>query len=155
MFLDDRKNPFGVGLSYVPSTNANLTCKVQHTFDSLRDFKHVYLSRSTTTATLLYPNHGLSVGDYVNVQRAPAPFAGEFTVAGVTDENNITYTVANSGATAARGDAILARLFDHDFMTAMTTSKVDGNYAFPPEACRLLCSSYTAGYADLLLIQAG
>jgi len=156
--LNWRSSSFGIGLGVKLSSGASLTCAVQHTFDELQPpVKDFSGSRTTTVATITRVNHGLSVGDSAIIQNAAAPFSGAFAVASVVDADNFTYTVANSGATAfGRGAAlgIFSRIFEHDTLTALVAS-ADGNYAFPPIACRLSVSVYASGFVDLTVISGG
>lgn len=154
--LNWRRKNFEVALGVKLSSNANLTYSVQHTMDPLllEETQEFSIARVATTATVTKTNHGVSVGDWVMVRDCGAPFDGEFSVAAITDQDNFTYTVANSGATAvARGKGWLktARVFPHSTLAAKTAS-ADGNYDFPPMACRLLISAFVAGYADLTVI---
>lgn len=153
--LDRNKRNFGVGLSFVPSSGSTLTGAVQHTFDDFYSKSGVTIARVTTTATVTKVNHGLSVADYVIVEGAGAPLDGEFAVAAITDADNFTYTVVDSGVTSApRARIGTARVFDHETMVSMTT-RTDGNYALPAAACRLKLTAYTIGFADLVVIQQG
>ena len=155
--LNRYSSTFGVGLGVIFADGATLTCEVQHTFDDIyakrTDFS---ISRTTTTATATMVNHGLAVGSWVKVTNAGAPLDGEFAVASITDFDHFTYTVANSGATASSGNASIqsARVFAHDALTALSAN-ADGNYEFPPVACRLNCSAYTDGFVELAIISAG
>ena len=148
---------FGVALGVKLSSGASLTYSVQHTSDPLWDpTKEWSASRATTTGTITKTNHGLSVGDWVQMDAA-APFDTAYAVASVVDANNFTITVANSGATAvARGASNLwtARVTETSGMSGQTTSK-DGNYMVPPTACRLAITSYTSGFATLDVRQVG
>ena len=155
--LNRMSNSFGIGLGVKLSSGASLTYSVQHTFDQFVKTQAFSGSRTTTTVTITQTNHGLSVGDWVNIYGAAAPFSGSFQVAAITDANNFTYTVANSGATAfAAGTAWLqtARVFNHETLVSQTAS-ADGNYQFPPQACRLIITTYASGFADLAIIAAG
>lgn len=143
---------FGVALGLIFSSNKNLTAEVQYTLDPLVD-QLATVTRSTTTATAILPNHGLSVGDSV-VAKGPAPFAGTYAVAAVTDQDTFTFTVANSGSTGAQVQLIPLRVQVHADLTGKTADAV-GNFAFPPTACRLTVTPYTAGYVDLDVVSAG
>lgn len=149
---------FAVGLAGVMSSNGNLTWSVQHTLDPIYvGVKDWSASRTTTTATVTRTNHGLSVGSWVYFPDGPAPFNAAYSVATITDQNTFTFTVANSGASTVGNGAYpmhTARVIDHDDLVGETTTQ-DGNYAFPPVACRLIVTSYTAGYIDLTVSQAG
>lgn len=140
--LDDKQNPFSV--SFAVTVQGTGTYTVEHGFTNWVK-NPVTLSRSTTTATLSFTAHGLQVGDSVVVEGAGAPFDGTYAVASVVDANNITYTVANSGATASsEGRAVFIRVFPHAVVAAQTTSK-DGNYAYPAQVIRCRCTVSGAG----------
>lgn len=146
---------FNVGLAVILSSGANLTYSVQHTFDDIHVGSPCSITRSGTAATLKLVNHGLSVADWVQViSSGSTNLDGSYAVASVVDADNITYTVANSGATADTGSAIVykARVFPNLTLQGLTASG-DGNYISPIEACRLLISSYTGGFADLDVLQ--
>lgn len=149
---------FVVGLGVKLSSNANLTYSVEHTFDNiLQDFRpNGVITRALTVCTVPITNHGLSVNDYVKILGAGDPFDGEYAVASVVDQNNVTVTVANSGATAASiyATVVTARIFTHETLAAKTTSD-DGNYVAPPVATRLNVTAFVAGYADLTVTQGG
>lgn len=142
--VDWRQAPFSVSLHV--DVQGTGTYKVQHGFTNW--VKNVVkLARTTTTATLTYTNHGLQVGDSLIVEGAGAPFDGTYGVASVTDANNVTYTVANSGLTASEGRCLFVRVADHSTLTAKTAS-ADGNYAFPVQMVRLnITSTGTGKYA--------
>jgi hypothetical protein len=133
--VDWKQNPFSVGF-YVDVQGTG-TYKVQHGFT---DFfkKGCLITRTTTSANLKSALHGLQVGDSVVVEGAGAPLDGIFAVASVVDANNVTYTVANSGAATSDPAArvMFIRVADHSTVTAKTTSS-DGNYAFPVQMVRL------------------
>lgn len=147
---------FRVGLAVKLSSGANLTYSVQHTLDDLHESSNSFsLSRVGTAATVTKVNHGLSVGDWIQVINAGVPFDGEFSVATVPTADTFTYTVANTGATSvAHGVATIhtGRVFAHSVLAAKTASQ-DGNYEFPPWACRLNISAFTGGFADLTVLQ--
>ena len=148
---------FGVALGVRLSSGASLTYSVQHTMDQLYEPTREWsAARTTTTGTITRVNHGLSVGDWVQMDAA-APFNTAYSVASVVDADNFTVTVANSGITAvAKGASNLwiARVSETSGMSAQTASK-DGNYTFPPTACRLAITTYASGFADLDVRQVG
>lgn len=148
---------FGVGFGVKLEDGSTLTYTVQHTFDDIYErVQNFSIARVTTTATVTQPNHGLSVGDWVYFTGCGAPFDGAFAVATVADTSTFTFTVPDSGAaaSAATGWMQRARVFAHADVAAETAS-ADGNYQFPPVACRLNVSAYTDGFADLTVISAG
>jgi hypothetical protein len=136
---DDRQSPFNLGFSV--DVQGTGTYTVEHGFANFNEVKMPGLTRTTTTATAKLPFHGLQVGDSLVVWGAGAPFDGTFPVAAVTDANNVTYTVANSGASTGDPDAkcITIRVFPHSSVATQTTSK-DGNYAFPVNCVRCTCT---------------
>ena len=155
--LDYIQTSFSVGLAVLLSTNGNLTYSVQHTSDELWDRTEQFTgARVTTTMSITKTNHGLRVGDWFQIQgNAAAPFFGEYAVAAITSESIFTATVANSGLTTMPLSGAwlsTARVMPHATLAALTAS-ANGNYAFPPRACRLAVTSYTAGYVDLTVIQ--
>lgn len=152
--VDSFLNSPGVALGCSISSGGSLTYKVQHTFDNFTDYTPVGLTRSTTTATMVFPSHGLTTNDSIVVIGAGAPFDGTYAVASVTDANTITYTVANSGATAAQGRCVRTRVFDHASITGKTANS-DGNYAYPITACRINITAYTGGNVTLAVRQGG
>lgn len=147
---------FGVAFAGEISSGATLTWGVQHTYDPLYEPTIEWsASRTTTTGTITRTAHGLSVGDWVEMDAA-APFNRAYSVASIVDANSFTVTVANSGATSvAKGASNLwtARVVDHS-VTAKTTS-FEGSYAVPPTAIRLNVSAYTSGNVSLNVIQVG
>lgn len=143
-----------LGVTITPS--ASLTYSVQQTMDNVwLRHKNFSISRSTTTATVTRTDHGLSVGDWIKVEGAGAPLDGEYSVATVSDANTFTYTVANSGISSTDGGLsrmMTARVVEHATLT-LQTSGAEGNYAFPPTACRLIISTYSSGKATLVVNQ--
>lgn len=145
---------FGVALALIFSSNTNLTASVQYALDPLVE-QACSITRSTTTATLTLTNHGLSVDDSAIITCAQAPLSGEYTVASVTNQNVITYTVANSGATAVVDAKIIPmRVQLHPVLQSLTAD-ADSNFMVPPTAVRLYVSSFTAGYVDLDIVSGG
>jgi len=148
---------YSICLGVKLTSGASLTYSVQHTFDnpwqSSIDWS---ASRSTTTGTITKIAHGLSVADWVQFDAA-APFNASYAVAGYTDADTFTVTVANSGATSVGwGSAQIhtAKVFNHQNLVSKTSSDFD-NYAFPARACRLIITSYTSGSAELTVVEAG
>lgn len=150
--LDRYQSSFSVSLAGVISSGATLTWKVEHTFGNVLRPEPCSISRSTTTATLSYTNHGLSVGDSIIVSGGGSPFDGTYAVASVVDANTLTYTVTNTGSTLVSARVCLLPVFDHETLVGQTTD-ADGNYAFPCTACRLTVTAYTSGFVRLTAIQ--
>lgn len=153
--LNPRQNPISVSLAVTLSSGAALTYKVQHTLDNPNDFIDCLATRSTTTATIKYADHGLTTSDYVVIQGV-APFdsgAAGYAVASVVDADTITVTVANSGSAGSVVRVARARVFDHDTITGKI-AQFSGNYVLPVQACRLNVTAYTSGKATLTVLQA-
>lgn len=151
--LNQYSNSYGVGLGVKLSSNGNLTYTVQHTFDDIYERTAVNFSRSTTSLTVTKVNHGLSANDWVKIEGSPI-WDAQYAVASITDQNNFVVTVANTGVTSGSGWIKTARVFDHEDLAAETAS-ADGNYEFPPQACRLIVSVWNAGYVDLTVVPGG
>lgn len=154
------QNPFSVALFAAFESGGSGTYKVQHTPDDPQAQHQVTsITRSGTTATVVDPAHGLASGD--NLQVFGSGDANLDTTQGlgvditVVDANTYTYTVANTGATAAKVSVKVTtlRCFDHPLMTGLT-AKADGNYAFPVQAVRARVTTPGAGNLDLTAIQA-
>jgi hypothetical protein len=148
------QNSFGVSLAGIPTSGANLTWKVQHTFDLFsQTARPVTISRTTTVATVTDTDHRLSVGDsIVVVNSGSTNLDGTYDIATVIDANSYTYTVANSGIASASAQLKSFRVFDHATLVAKT-ARADGNYAFPPEGYRLVITAYVSGKCDLIAHQ--
>jgi hypothetical protein len=176
--LDYLQNAFAVALAIIPWSTVTGTPSytVQHTFDDLapqglQSNPQISISRSGTTATVtdLGPDglgHGLSTNDNViitqtgstNLDTPKTSVTGENGDLGaditVTGNTTYTYTVANSGPTTATGRVVRLRVFNNGDSRLVTAStRVDGNYAFPPRACRLKVTTQAAGAVDFLVLQ--
>jgi hypothetical protein len=173
--IDYVESWFGVGLAVVLSEDGNLTYSVQFTLDETRLDQNVVnsrvtISRTTTVATVtdagpLLIGHGLTTGDSVIIKGSGStnldsagPLYGNgdvgFNVASTPSTTTFTYAVASSGASADTGNAYIVRLrvFTHATLAAQTTRQ-NGSLNYPVKAVRLYVSAYTAGYADLLVLQ--
>ncbi|HEX6826399.1 MAG TPA: hypothetical protein VF077_08800 [Nitrospiraceae bacterium] len=142
-------------VSVVLSSGAVLTYTVQHTFDELVPALNCQVTRSGTTATLKRADHGLSVDDSVIVQgTGSSNLDGTQAVVTVADANTLTYTVANTGATADTGDAKMVglRVFPHAVLAGLS-ARANSNYAFPLSACRLAVTAWTSGAASMMILQ--
>lgn len=158
------------------SSDAHLTCTVEHTFDDpTATPRAVSISRSGTSATVTDNGHQLNTGDNVLIWSdpsgtfGPAPLIGDplqalplsaqvpvsYKVQSITDQNNYVITVPNSGSL---GPVICTlqsfRVFPADAanlvgVTGTPPARVDGNYAVSVGAVRLTITSYTAGKATL------
>lgn len=101
--LNAKQRPFGASVTVtVPSTITTPGFTVYQTIsDIFAAPSLVTISRALTVATVTLADHGLNVGDAVQVSQAGAPLDGTFLVASVTNNNTFTYTVTNSGVTAS------------------------------------------------------
>lgn len=136
-FLDWRQNPFAVSFQ-VDHKGTTLAYTVEYGYSDLI-VKQPTITRSTTTATLTYPNHGLNTGDSVIVSGCGAPLDGTFQVT-YSSANAVTYTVANSGATVVSPEfarALFVRVMTHDSYSPAVTASSDGNLAFSVQATRV------------------
>lgn len=162
VIIDYISKTFAVGLCGIPSSNANLTWGVQHTFDDPgpEGEAEILVSQTTTTLTINdvrsksgIVGHGLSVNDSVFLRSIPGITDANYQVASITSQTIYTVTVGVSQSLAG----VLAyaknfRWLPHISLVAQTTRQ-DGNYAFPARAVRLTVSSYVAGYIDLIVLQ--
>lgn len=145
-----------IGLGVTFTSNANLTCEVQHTFDDpSQNYRAVTYTRVTTTLTITDNNHGLNVGDNVILAAdANGTVNASYDIVSITDQNTYTVTVTNSGAASGSTTLQSYRVFNHDTLTtALLTGtpppRTAGNYADPIGAFRLKVTVYTAGSVTL------
>lgn len=159
--VDNTKAAFGVGIGVMLTPAASLTFTVQHTHDDPFLVKTgAILTRSTTTVTVNYPNHLMSVGDSVTVTGANIAAGDQFdgyqTIAAITDANNFTFTVTNTGSTTAQSQARITTMRARPNATlAAATASGDTNYAYPIRAVRLNVSVYASGTATMEINQGG
>ena len=162
--LNPLKPTFATGLFVGLTGTVSLTYKVQHAVPTNTNGECLPISgndagvltkltRSTTTATLVWPDHGMTTADSIIVEGASTEMNGTFAIAGITDANTLTYTVTNAGATVAGAGfkVLLLKVFDHDVLTGKTTAD-DGNYAFPVPFCRLNVTTWASGKATLVVV---
>jgi len=162
--LNTKKPYFGTALFVGLTGTVNLTYTVQHAVPTNTNGDHkpisgndagvlAKLTRVTTTATLIWPDHGMTTSDSIVVQGAGAPLDGTYPIAGITDANTLTYTVLDEGvATAKDGfQVMLLKVFNHDTLASKTTAD-DGNYAFPVPFCRLSVTPWVSGKATLVVV---
>ena len=136
-FLDWRQNPFAVSFQ-VDHKGTTLAYTVEYGYSDLI-VKRPHITRSTTTATLTYPNHGLNTGDSVIITGCGSPLDGTYQVT-YSSASAVTYTVANSGATIVSPEfarAIFVRVMTHDTYGTPATTSTDGNLAFSVQATRV------------------
>lgn len=150
--LDWRQNPFSV--SFQVDAVGGAAFIIELGYSDLVS-KKVTVTRSTTTATLTYANHGLTTGDSVIVYNCGAPLDGTFTVTR-SSSNVVTYTVANSGATAVYPDlarAIFIKPMTHSSFSSPATASIDCQAGAPVQFVRLKVTTGAAGNATLLISQ--
>lgn len=159
--VDYLANAYGIGLAGVPSSNANLTWGVQHTFDDPGPdgaFPVTYTQVASTTITVTdlravngIQGHGLSVADSVFLNGIANTPDGPYQVASVISQTQ--YTVTSLVNQTAAGSAVghNFRWFNHVSLVTQT-GRLDGNYAFPVRCLRLNVSIYAAGYVDLIIL---
>lgn len=147
--------PGGVSLALLFSSNANLTAAVQYTYDSPSQSPlSVLATRAATVLTLPIPAHLLlsTVPDTVEVTDPAGNWTASYNVAGVTDQNNVTVTVANAGPASGQVLVRKYRVFTHPTLQGVTgtpPARVDGGLNFQVSAVRLIVSGYTAGSVEL------
>jgi hypothetical protein len=158
--LNWEQNNFQVSLAGLVFESANLSWTVQHTYDDFNVKRPVSIARVTTTATVTDTGpdglgHRLTTGDCVIIQQTGSsnldtPEAGaEITV---VDATSYTYTVLDTGVTAATGLATPLRIFPHAVLAA-ETARADGVYTSPVTGCRLNVASFVAGGVELQVVQ--
>ncbi len=169
--VDYLQKAFAIGFQCTVggATAPSMTYKVQHAFHCFVPDTEILITRSTTTATLVFKaingpddqpwvNHGLSTSDNLFVRGAGAPFdstsAVGIPVASVVDSRTVTFTVANSGNSANTPGASVQRLFvgDHPVVNGATGSTA-GNYAYPPNYVRTNITTFGSGSLTLSLNQ--
>ena len=175
--IDRKLASFGVGIGVVLSEDANLTYTVQHTFDPFGPDWELPVSlvraAGVVTATFSY-QHGLTTTDTLLVRASGSsqmdsqPYARQigppwplnvgqplpFAVASTPSNTTITYAVANAGPAADNGVTMaqIIRTFNNATLAAQTT-KGNTNYVFPVSAVRLVLTAWTAGFAQLEVLQ--
>lgn len=154
--LDKQQAPFNVGLGAMITSGASLTYSVQYTYDDPgANPRRVLVSRAAAVATVIDPDHRLSVGDnIVVIGTGSVVLDGSFDVATIVDANTYTYTVANSGPTADvnASTVVSMRVYSLTALAAQTTRK-DANLTIPVMAVRLNVSVYASGKVDLDILQ--
>lgn len=176
--LDYMQNAFAVALAIIPWSTVTGTPSytVQHTFDDLASQSpqtnpQVSITRSGTTATVTDTGpdglgHGMSTNDNVIISGTGTSLDTPKTATAnengdlgaditVTGNTTYTYTTANSGPTAATPARVVRlRVFNNGDTRLVTAAvRVDGNYAFPPRACRLKVITQATGAVDFLVLQ--
>ncbi len=155
-------NPnFQVGYRCAVQASASLTYKIQHGWcDPSRDTfpnseqPNARVTRSTTTATLTMPTAmSPAIGDSVAVRNGSStdPIWGVYDVAGVTSSTVVTYTVTNSGATAAVVPLMQYIHVADDPVNTGLTGSTEGNIAFPCYAIRINVTTYSSLAVELIV----
>lgn len=82
------------------------------------------ITRSGTTATATSTGHNLQIGNQITISGAnESNFNGTVTVVTVPNANQFTYTVTNSGSTAATGSPVFVTLAVGDLVKITQTDK--------------------------------
>lgn len=154
--------PFNVGLFVTLSEDAaGITYSVEYSPDNPNSGRSTAnpvasLTRVGTAATLTFAQpHGLIAGDSVQViNSGDANLDGSQAVASAPTPLSVTYTVANTGATAGAltTQAVPMRVFPHATLVGLS-ARASGNFAFPCWACRLHITAWTGGSATFEVIQ--
>ena len=128
--------------------SASLTYSVEYTLDNPNaPGVQVTWSRSTTTATITWTDHGFTVGDSVVLYGGSEDnLKGTFAVASVTSANAFTVTVSNTGGTSGAVFAIKQRIFT---LVSGKTASLNTDITYPIAAVRLYITTYASGTATL------
>lgn len=164
LFTDNRRHgtDFNLGIQVTLAPASVLTYSVEQSKDRNaieRVRSDLSIARVTTTATATLLDHGLKTGDSVVIYDTnftthnPEPnLEGRFDIT-VVDKDTFTYTVANTGQTAAIGRVIsynVAPTGVTDEFTEIETAIVE-----PLSALRLNITAFTSGSAKLTVLQQG
>lgn len=172
--IDYIESWFGVTIAVVLSEDASLTYTVQHTFDNTyldmyTTTNVVGIARAATLATVTDNGphnigHGLTTGDSVIVKGSGSTYLDSpmatfepgdlgWTVASTPTNKTYTYAVTNAGPTADSGNAHVVRLRVSNSTLVNQTVRASVTYEYPVQGVRLYVSSYTAGFADMIILQ--
>ena len=149
--VNHRQQSFSVTARVTVPSTETATYSVYESLDDPETQLICTLSRTGTTATLTYTNHGLNVSDWVLVRDQGSVFDGLFQVASVVDANNITYTVANSGATAGTSFANFApiRTIVPTALSAKTAT-AENTWTAPIRVLIMKISAHSVGTGSLV-----
>lgn len=142
----DRKSNGAAGFMVAPHTSSAGTYDVNYTTSNLQKSTRQAYSRSTTTLTVTVTAHGLTTGDACIIT-GNDDFEGQYEIASVTDANNITVTVADSGGAAGTLGFIPVRVDDITGFTA-ASGRAGGNLFASVTGIRLDASSVTTANID-------
>jgi hypothetical protein len=147
----DRKSNGTAGFMVAPHTSSAGTYDVEFTTSNLQKPTRNAYSRSTTTLTITATAHGLTTADACIVT-GNDDFEGQYEIAGVTDADNITVTVADSGGTAGSLGFIPVRV---DTITGFSgaSGRASGNLFASVTGIRLDAGSVTTANIDFELNQ--
>lgn len=172
VFVDSRRyTEQQIGFEVSLSQLATLTYDVEYTVDqnSKERWNNVSITRAAGVATVTLADHGLKVGDNVQLfdsnytNHSPnTNFEGSFDVASVPTDDTFTIAVAASGDTTGIARAITFSVVDHPTVNGETTAQQG---SFNPAASddmpavisgvRLNVTAYTDGAATLKVLQSG
>ena len=148
-----RGSPGDIGFTVHPLTSSAGTYDVNFTQSEMqKGVLNVPISRTTTTLTITLTAHGLTTADDVILYGVLGQdYNGRFKVASVTDANNITVTVANSG-TATKAN-VLPIIVDTVTDFSAVSGLKSGNIFASTTALRLNCTSVTTAGVSLYINQ--
>ena len=132
-----------IGFTVYPRASTAGTYNVQFTESDIQRSTRQAFTRSTTTLTITVVAHGLTTGDAC-VITGNSDFEGQYEIAGVTDADNITVTVADAGA-ASGSLGFIPVVLDAvtGFSAAAAATKASGNIFASISAIRLDATSVT------------
>lgn len=163
---DYYQTPFCLSLAGYVSTNfVGTGWGVQYTEDSVDQnvARHCQISQTGTaiTVTDIGPanqlgNHGLIVGDFVELYSTGIGVDGQYVVATVVSatQYTVTSTVTQTVLGSPNVTVVTARIFP-DPTLVTETARAIGTYAFPRRASRLILTAVTAGVVTLHALQGG
>jgi hypothetical protein len=152
------QTPPNVAVIGTLSSGASLTYKAQHTFDDLSLRRFVGASQSAFTITITDSGnegkgHGLSVGDYCDLQGTGKLMDGEYAVASIVSATQYTLTsLVSQTAVSSSGLVTTAKVYDNDTLVDMTTRGA-ADYNFPITAVRLNVIVWASGFCTLQVLQ--
>ena len=158
--LDWRQNPFAVSFHFEIASGTP-TYSVQYGYCDLIP-KKVNITNSTTTATVVWKNHGLKDGDSVVISGAEyadgtdqtaTTLNGTFAITRV-DANSFTYAHTTNDGTVIKNQAtaMFIRPMVHDSVATKTTSE-DGNLAYSVPYIRSIVTTGSAGQGIFTVTQ--
>lgn len=150
--MDYRQRPFDVSVRVVVPSTETATFTVYQTLDNPNTLiAPTSITQSTTTATMVAPNHGLNTTDFVRVQNSGSvKLDGFYPIASVTDKNTVTYTVATGSDTA--GTFVTYTPFRCVAISALSakSATTDTTIVAPVTGLIMVISAHGAGTGNLI-----